>query len=214
MKLPVTFIQLRVQFDADALAREVAGWGAEHWREHPEKYPGNLWLPLIAANGDPDDASFAGPMRPTPYPLPDPGAVASGRRLGAYTADETDRSRRGQSAFRRQLLLAHVHVATRPTVRFTCGDDEVNMAPGECWIFDTWRKHRVINDADVERLHLVADTVGSDAFGELMRAGRMTGVPALPGWRADLVAPAPGLHAPPRLESTNIRIRPQIRLLA
>lgn len=114
----------------------------------------------------------------------------------------------------RMRVRVRVHVATRPTVRFTCGDDEVNMAPGECWIFDTWRKHRVINDADVERLHLVADTVGSDAFGELMRAGRMTGVPALPGWRADLVAPAPGLHAPPRLESTNIRIRPQIRLLA
>ena len=213
MKLPVSFIRLPVQFDADALAREVSGWGAEHWREHPEKYPGNLWLPLIAANGDPDDASFAGPMRPTPYLQRSPyltqvlshlGAVWGRTRLMKLTGHAEVNPHFDINYYWRTRMRVHVPVATRPTVRFMCGDDEVNMAPGECWIFDTWRKHRVINDADVERIHLVADTVGSDAFGELMRAGRMTGMAEPPGWHAEPVAPAPGPHAPLRLESTNI----------
>ena len=212
MKLPVSFIQLPVQFDADALAREVAGWGAEHWREHPEKYPGNLWLPLIAANGDPDDASFAGPMRPTSYLRQSPyltqvlshlGAVWGRTRLMKLTGHAEVNPHFDVNYYWRTRMRVHVPVVTRPTVRFQCGDDEVNMAPGECWIFDTWRKHRVINDADVERIHLVADSVGSDAFGELMRAGRMTGAPTPPGWRAEPVSPVPGPH-PLRLESTNI----------
>ncbi|MDE2083752.1 MAG: sulfotransferase [Xanthomonadaceae bacterium] len=213
MKLPVSFIRLPVQFDADALAREVAGWGAEHWREHPEKYPGNLWLPLIAANGDPDDASFAGPMRPTAYlqrsayltqVLSHLGAVWGRTRLMKLTGHAEVNPHFDVNYYWRTRMRVHVPVVTRPTVRFMCGDDEVNMAPGECWIFDTWRKHRVINDADVERIHLVADTVGSDAFGELMRGGRMTGMAEPPGWHAEPVAPAPGPHAPLRLESTNI----------
>lgn len=212
MKLPVTFIQLPVQFDAQALAREVADWGPEHWREHPEKYPGNLWLPLIAANGDPDDASFAGPMRPTPYLQRSPylnqvlshlGAVWGRTRLMKLTGHAEVNPHFDINYYWRTRMRVHIPVLTRPTVRFRCGDDEVNMAPGECWIFDTWRKHCVINDADTERIHLVADTVGSDAFGELMRAGRMTGVPPPPGWRAEPVAPATRPH-PLRLESTNI----------
>ena len=72
MKLPFAFIQLPLQFDADTLAREVLGFGPEHWREHPEKYPGNFWLPLIAADGNPDNESFFGPMRPPPYLLQAP----------------------------------------------------------------------------------------------------------------------------------------------
>jgi hypothetical protein len=72
----------------------------------------------------------------------------------------------------RERVRLHVPIVTQPTVRFICGDAELNMAPGEAWIFDTWRPHRVINDAEHARIHLVADTVGSAAFWELVRAGR------------------------------------------
>src|SRR5262249_16427433 len=36
--------------------------------------------------------------------------------------------------------------------------------------FDTWRPHNVLNPPGTERIHLVADTVGSDAFWALARA--------------------------------------------
>lgn len=41
---------------------------------------------------------------------------------------------------------------TQPTVRFVCGGETVNMAAGECWIFDTWREHNVFNDASEHRI--------------------------------------------------------------
>ncbi len=78
------------------------------------------------------------------------------------------------------------------------------MRPGECWIFDTWRQHQVINGADDERIHLVADTVGSDEFGELVRDGQMPGNHVPEGWRAEVVAPTGELRPALRYESVNL----------
>ena len=51
----------------------------------------------------------------------------------------------------RERVRVHVPIVTQPTVRFTCGDAEVNMRAGECWIFDTWRMHNVVNDHALPR---------------------------------------------------------------
>lgn len=213
MKLPVPFIQLPLQFDAAVLAREISGFGAKDWREHPQKYPGNLWLPLLAVNGDPDNDSFAGRMRPTPYLLQCPylmqvlsriGAVWGRTRLMKLTGRAEVSSHFDVNYYWRGRSRVHVPIATKPTVRFICGDSEVNMAPGECWIFDTWRTHRVINDSEDERIHLVADTVGSDEFGELVRDGRMPGNLEPEGWRAMPVPPTSAQHPPLRCESVNL----------
>jgi Aspartyl/Asparaginyl beta-hydroxylase. len=75
---------------------------------------------------------------------------------------------------------------TTADVRFICGDDEVNMKEGECWLFDTWRRHRVINAAHRERIHLVADTVGSDQFWQMAEKGRIPSNVASPGhWQPE-----------------------------
>ena len=70
------------------------------------------------------------------------------------------------------------------------------MAEGECWIFDTWRMHNVLNPTARERIHLVCDTVGSESFWRLAA----TGGPA----RASPFVPYP----PPtlRFESSNFPI--------
>ncbi|MGH8042847.1 MAG: sulfotransferase [Rudaea sp.] len=216
MKLPVPFIQLPLQFDADVLAREVLIYGPEHWREHPQKYPGNLWLPLIACEGNPDLESVAGPMRPTPYLLQSPylmqvlsriGAVWGRTRLMKLTAQAEVSPHYDVHYYWRARARVHVPITTQPSVRFCCGDEEVNMAPGECWIFDTWRRHRVLNPNDAERIHLVADTVGSDSFGELVRDGRMSGgVPVPPDWHTECVAPTDERNPPMRYESMNVPV--------
>ena len=72
-----------------------------------------------------------------------------------------------------ERVRVHVPIVTQPTVRFECGDAAINMAAGECWIFDTWRSHRVLNDAVESRIHLVVDTVGGDAFWDMVAQGRM-----------------------------------------
>jgi hypothetical protein len=68
------------------------------------------------------------------------------------------------------------------------------MAAGECWIFDTWREHKVENDASRSRIHLVVDTVGGPAFWDLVDKGRAHD--ASPGeWTPRHVPP--GAAAPP-----------------
>ena len=44
------------------------------------------------------------------------------------------------------------------------------MAAGECWIFDSWRRHNVINNSAEDRVHLVIDTAGSSRFWDRVRA--------------------------------------------
>ncbi len=61
-------------------------------------------------------------------------------------------------------VRVHIPVFTRPEVRFHCGGQSVHMAAGEGWIFDNWRRHHVENNADADRIHLVADTTGTAAF--------------------------------------------------
>ena len=216
MKLPAPFIQFPLQFDAATLAREVLVYGPEHWREHPQKYPGNLWLPLIASGGNPDLESVAGPMRPTPYLEQCPylkqvlsrvGAVWGRTRLMKLTAQAEVTPHFDVHYYWRARARVHVPIVTQPSVRFRCGDEEVNMAPGECWIFDTWRRHHVINPNDSERIHLVADTVGSDSFGELAREGRMSGgAPEPPDWRTEFVGPTDERNPPLRYETMNVPV--------
>ncbi len=216
MKLPVPFIQLPLQFDAERLAREVLMFGPEHWREHPQKYPGNLWLPLLAAGGDPSKETIAGPMRPTSYLRECPylmqvlsrlGAVWGRTRLMKLTAQAEVMPHFDVHYYWRSRMRVHVPIVTQPSVRFRCGDEEVHMGAGESWIFDTWRRHHVVNPNDAERIHLVADTVGSDDLGELIREGRMSGgVPEPPGWRTQFVAPTDERDPPLRMESENVPI--------
>jgi hypothetical protein len=80
-------------------------------------------------------------------------------------------------------MRIHVPIVTQPTVTFYCGNLSVNMAAGECWIFDTFARHRVVNDAERKRIHLVADTVGGEGFWNLAMGGRVPEQPN-PAWRA------------------------------
>lgn len=193
MKLQVPFIQLPLQFDAEQLVGEMNALGADGWRAHPSKYPGNFSLPLIAVDGDPESDEIAGPMRPTPWLERCPyftqvlarlGAVWGRTRLmklagGAEVSPHVD-----TNYYWREHMRVHVPITTQPGVRFLCGDAEVHMAAGECWIFDTWRPHRVVNVPDHERVHLVADTVGGDTFWQIVWQGKAPGQPGYENWRA------------------------------
>src|SRR5690606_6776641 len=106
-----------------------------------------------------------------------------------------------------ERVRVHVPIVTQPTVRFECGGAEVNMAAGECWIFDTWRQHNVINDAVQSRIHLVVDTVGGDRFWELVAKGRPQPLPEGAGaWEPQLVAPRTGAQPELAYESVNVPV--------
>jgi hypothetical protein len=197
MKLPVPFLQLPLRFDAQRLAAEMERWGEALWRDHPQKYPGNSMLPLIAANGDAGDESFDGAMAPTPELRQSPymqqvlssfGAVLGRSRLMRLAGQAEVSPHTDGGYYWAERVRIHVPIRTQPTVRFVCGGETIHMAEGECWIFDTSRQHMVFNDATEQRVHLVADTVGGDEFWSLVGRGRPHDANP-PGWQPRHVAP-------------------------
>lgn len=205
MKLIAPFIPLPYRFDVQRLTQELAQLEAAPWRAHPDKTDGNSALPLISAGGgDNDDAT--GDMQPTPWLERSPYL----RQVISSFNEVFGRSRLMRLApgcevskhvdvhhhwFNRVRI--HIPVVTNPDVIFYCGGEQRHMAAGECWIFDTWRLHRVVNGGELLRTHLVIDTAGSSRFWELAErayasavAGRQlqpTFVPYTEGLQANIL---------------------------
>lgn len=212
MKLNARFIQLPVAYDAERLASEISALGEDAWRPHPEGFKGNDFIPLIAVNGDPANEAFKGPMRPTehlrdcPYlidVLASLGAAWGRTRLMRLDAHADVTPHVDINYYWRDRMRVHVPIVTQPSVRFHCGEHAIHMGAGECWIFDTWSLHKVVNANDTQRIHLVADTVGGEGFWNLVTAGRAVGFPAPPNWAPRHVAPGDGDIGKLDLESVN-----------
>ena len=187
LKLPVPFIQLPLSFDAEALSAEIEAIGESEWRPHPEGFAGNSMLPLLATDGDPANEAFSGRMRPTPalqrcrylrQVIASFGATAGRTRLMRLAGQAEVNRHADQGYYWTERVRVHVPIVTQPTVRFECDGQGIHMAAGDCWIFDTWRQHRVINDASRARIHLVCDTVGGGGFWDLVAQGRPHDAPA------------------------------------
>jgi Aspartyl/Asparaginyl beta-hydroxylase len=199
MKLQARFLQLPLMFDAALLAREIATIPPAQWRPHPAGFAGNDFLPLVAVNGDPADETFSGPMRPTPHlsadrpylrqVLASVGAVLGRTRLMRLSGHAEVSEHADVNYYWRERMRVHVPIVTQPAVKFYCGDMVAHMAAGECWIFDTWSLHRVVNDQTHERIHLVIDTVGGERMLQLMGQGRAPRRPSPPEWSPRQVAP-------------------------
>lgn len=56
----------------------------------------------------------------------------------------------------------HVPVVTNPDVRFFLAGERVWMAEGECWYLNVNLPHRVENESQRDRIHLVIDCVVDD----------------------------------------------------
>lgn len=176
MRLPKPFLKLPLRFDALRLRAEIAQFTAPDWRPHPQGTPGNSALPFIAHGGNPLDDAVAGPMRPTPHlarclyvqqVLAALDAPLGRTRLMKLDAGAEVTAHVDVAYYWQQRVRVHVPVVTFPEVAFLCGDATTHMAEGECWVFDTWRMHNVLNPTNRERIHLVIDTVGSEAFWRL-----------------------------------------------
>ncbi|GAA4859520.1 aspartyl/asparaginyl beta-hydroxylase domain-containing protein [Luteimonas vadosa] len=213
MKLQVPFVQLPLSFDAAALAAEVSQVDESEWRPHPQGFAGNSMLPLVAAGGDPANESFGGLMRPTPHlrrcpylmqVLASLGATVGRTRLMRLAGQAEVTRHADQGYYWAERVRVHVPIVTQPTVRFECGEAVVNMAAGECWIFDTWRQHRVLNDATQSRIHLVADTVGGPGFWDLVSRGRAVPAQGAPSFDIAHVAPREEASRDFACESVNV----------
>ena len=172
MRLSKPFIRLPFRFDAGQLAAEAQQFAAERWMPHPSGMAGNSAIALISSGGG-DNDSFAGEKRETPHLAHCPytrqamasfGEVLSRSRFmrlnaGCEVALHVDFNYHWHSRVR-----IHIPVVTDSRVIFHCGGSHLHMGAGECWIFDSWRRHRVVNGSAKDRIHLVIDTCGSSRF--------------------------------------------------
>ncbi len=62
----------------------------------------------------------------------------------------------------------HVPVITNPEVKFYVSDKPVYMGPGETWNLDTSYVHRVQNEGDIWRVHVIIDFEMNDALKEML----------------------------------------------
>ena len=208
MRFTQPFLKLPIRFDAGALEAEVRALPSSAWVPHPTGFPGNEAVRLVTVGGGPND-DFEGAMRPTenlarcPYiqeVMAELGGVWSRSRLmglgaGAEVPEHVDAHYQWRTHFR-----IHIPVITNPKVLFTCGGETVHMAPGECWLFDSFRWHRVENGWTERRIHLVLDTVMTDTLRKLVDAANDDG--------AEPNHLAPGTHRRPELRFEQLNVSP------
>ena len=207
MRLTRPFIRLPFRFDARRLEKEVHNLGHAHWMRHPSGMRGNSAIPLVSSGGG-DNDSFEGEKKPTPHlercaymqqVMASFGEVLSRSRLmkldaGAEVSLHVDFNYHWFSRVR-----IHIPIVTGPEVIFHCGREKLHMAQGECWIFDSWRRHRVINGGTLDRVHLVIDLCGSSRFWRMVREADSSDPAAIEA-AVSFVAFEPGKSEPLRLE--------------
>lgn len=178
MKLSQTFIPLPFTFDAERLEAETLALPPEAWMSHPSGFNGNSAVPLVSV-GAANNQLFNGAMQTTPWLAECPyvaqvmstfGEIFGRSRLmklepGAEVSPHVD----GDYHWYTHVRI-HVPVITNPGVIFYCGNDQMHMKAGDTWIFDTWQLHRVVNNSDQTRVHLVMDASGSSRFWNMVRS--------------------------------------------
>lgn len=178
MQLNRPFLRLPVRFDADALAAEVRALPPSAWDPHPTGFVGNEAVRLVTPGGELTD-DLEGPMGPTEHlqrcdyvqqVMADIGAVWGRSRFMGLGAGAEVPAHIDTHYYWRTHLRIHIPVITNPGVSFTCGDETVHMAAGECWVFDSFRWHDVQNKGSQQRIHLVLDTVGGGRIPQLLAA--------------------------------------------
>ena len=177
MDIDRPFVRLPYSFDAARMAEEAQQLPPSAWMQHPSRMHGNSAVALVSRNGE-DNDDFDGAMRETTHLQACPyirqvmasfGEVFGRSRLmklgaGAEVAKHVDFNYHWYTRVR-----IHVPIITNPGVTFYCADQHTHMQAGACWIFNSWRRHRVTNESEEDRIHLVIDTAGSSRFWHMVR---------------------------------------------
>ena len=178
IKFDNPLLRLPIRFDVEALQAEVRALPRHAWVPHPNHFPGNDAVRLITSRGEPSDV-FDGVMAPTeflgmcPYVMEimaELGGVWGRSRLMGLAPGAEVPAHIDSHYYWRTHLRIHIPVITNPGVEFTCGGETVHMQAGECWVFDSFRRHEVHNRGSEHRVHLVLDTVGGGRLWDLVQS--------------------------------------------
>jgi hypothetical protein len=79
-------------------------------------------------------------------------------QAGAVIKQHTD----AELALEKGEARLHFPVFTNPEVEFYCEDERIFLLEGECWYLNANLPHRVTNNSDRDRVHLVVDCKVND----------------------------------------------------
>ncbi|MEP4301564.1 MAG: aspartyl/asparaginyl beta-hydroxylase domain-containing protein [Paraglaciecola sp.] len=179
MKLEHEFIQLPICFDVKRLKQEVRSLDLQLWVAHHEGFKGNCSIPLVSRGGLMNN-DFKGPMATTPIlrecsylsqVIASFGEVVGRSRLMGLEAGCEVPLHSDINYHWYKRVRIHIPIMTEPSVVFHCGERQLHMKAGDAWIFDSWKYHKVRNDSDVFRVHLVIDICGSADFWKMANKG-------------------------------------------
>ncbi|WP_394388099.1 aspartyl/asparaginyl beta-hydroxylase domain-containing protein [Shewanella woodyi] len=177
MKLEHEFYKLPLSFDSEQLQHEISQFDESDWTAHHESFEGNSAIALISVNGTFNN-EFKGVMSQTPalkkctyiqQVIASFGEVISRSRLMRLAPGCEVPLHNDINYHWHKRVRIHIPITTNDLVVFHCANQQVNMKKGDCWIFDSWKYHKVVNNSDEMRVHLVIDTIGSSRFWEMVR---------------------------------------------
>ena len=198
MKTIIKYLKLPFRFSAGSMQQEVnalsAGWVAHY---NKRDYEGS-WtaLPLRSLNGSIEnviaDAGLetrfedTGLMGQCPYlktvvdsfPCEKKAIRLLNLQPGAIIKEHRD----AELNFENGEARIHIPVTTNAAVDFFLEDERVVMNEGESWYMNFNMKHRLANNGNTDRIHLVMDCIVNDWMQELFTHG---------DWEVKSIAAAP-----------------------
>ena len=173
------YVKLPFQFDAALLKQDLAQVAEDEWVRHfnQSNYEGNWSVAALRSNGGRTKQIYPDPHSPENFE--DTAILArcpyvrevlqkiecekeSVRFMllakGARIKEHKDYF----MGFADGVIRLHIPVLTNPQVEFYLNGERVQMHEGELWYLDFSQKHRVENNSDKDRIHLVMDCKVND----------------------------------------------------
>lgn len=98
----------------------------------------------------------------------------SARFLNLQAGSVIKQHRDSELAFEKGEARLHFPVFTNPGVEFYCEDERIMLNEGECWYLNANLPHRVANNGNSDRIHLVIDCKVNDWLaGQITSSDKM-----------------------------------------
>ncbi len=191
----IKYLQLNQQFDVQQMQQEVALLESDLWKAHynTAHYEG-VWtiLPLRSINGSIDNIISIHSTSAETIPAYQDTVLLeqcnyirsvldffacekTAVRLmklhaGAVIKEHSDHDLR----FEDGEVRLHIPVITNTAVEFFLDDERVLMQEGECWYMNLTLKHRINNNSNIDRVHLVIDCKVNDWIKEQFAANKLS----------------------------------------
>lgn len=180
----IKYLQLPFYFDVEQLQKDLQQLNNSTWQLHYQKlhYEGE-WsaLPLRSVNGMADSIIVSPENNPvykdtvfltnSPYYQEVLSAfqcpLLAVRLLKLNAGAVIKEHRDAELCFEKGEIRIHIPVVTNQLVEFILDNERMNLLEGECWYMDFNLPHRIKNNSNIDRIHLVIDAKVNDWVKEL-----------------------------------------------